>query len=216
MKKSTVLGLVVALLVGTATKSNESINTNYNLEQLIFNSEPIKIELIDSAKIKLPEIKESPKYSGSRRLDKETVDEFINFIYKNMKISGVIDKKFVKSIIEAESERYVYAKSKMGARGLMQLIPETWNLLEESDYYKEAFNPLENLKVGIKYLNHLNNDYFQKLYPEWKELPTKDKQLMIAAAYNGGIGRLIENNWDINKMPEETQLYVKKIEQINS
>ncbi len=158
------------------------------------------------------EYQESPTYDGSRRLDKQTLDEFINFIYENMKISEVIDREFVKSIIEAESERYVYAKSHMGARGLMQLMPATWSLLEkELDFYEEAFNPLTNLRTGIKYLNQLNNDYFETLYPEWNELPIKNKQSMIAAAYNGGIGRLMRNNWDISKMPEETQLYVRKI-----
>ncbi|GAI81081.1 unnamed protein product, partial [marine sediment metagenome] len=43
----------------------------------------------------------------------------------------------------------------------------------------------------------------------------KDKYPIIAAAYNGGIGRLKENNWDISKMPEQTRLYVKKIEKFN-
>ena len=58
MNKLTKIGLLAgALLVSTATKSNESVNANYNLEKLIFNPEPVKIELIDSLKIEMPKIK---------------------------------------------------------------------------------------------------------------------------------------------------------------
>ena len=178
---------------------------------------------MDSLKIEMPEIK-LPKienqrltqYDGSRRLDKETLDEFINFIYANIKVLEIVDKKFVKSIIDAESERYVYAKSKVGARGLMQLMPDTWNIMEkESDFYKEAFNPYTNLRAGIKYLNWIDN-YCEKNHPKWEELSTKEKSSLIAAAYNGGINRLKKRNWDINKMPEQTRLYVKKIDKLNS
>jgi len=57
MNKLTVLGLAWVLLVSTATKSNEFINTNYDFRRINSLSEPIKTELIDSLKIEMPEIK---------------------------------------------------------------------------------------------------------------------------------------------------------------
>ncbi|MCK4647829.1 lytic transglycosylase domain-containing protein [Candidatus Pacearchaeota archaeon] len=222
MKKSTkIFGLAGILLVGMTTASNEVPLNTKNLNRRI----PIVaapnlfkgIELVDIPKIELPEAKvqESLRPYGPKRLNEKTLNKFINFIYKNVKVSAVVDKKFVKSIVDAESERYVYVKSNVGARGLMQLMPDTWHIMEkESDFYKEAFNPYKNLRAGIKYLDHLNT-YCKGTFPKWNKLSVKNKQIIIAAAYNGGIGRLMKNNWDINEMPEETRLYVKKIKKFN-
>ena len=236
MNKSAKIGLLAGLLLVGGAKINNSstlINTKYNLEELIItpivtsvNFKKIKqndsfnipkfeaVKSQESPKINFhePESPEPPKYDGSKRLDKKTLDEFINFIYEDIIISEVIDKKFVKSVINKESERYVYAESEVGARGLMQLMPATWKQIEkELDFYKEAFNPNKNIEVGIKYLNWIH-DYCEKRYPKWNELPTKNKHILIAAAYNGGINRLRKKDWNINKMPEETRNYVKKIE----
>lgn len=201
MKKSTrISGLVGILLVSITAVSNEvPLNTKQNFER----TPPISSE----TNVQTPQ-----ESYGSGRLDKKTLDEFINSIYKNIKISEVIDKKFIKSIVNTESERHIYAESEVGARGLMQIMPNTWNEIgEESDFYKEAFNPHKNLTKGIKYLDQLNT-YCEQSFPGWFELSIKNKQITIAAAYNGGIGRLMRNNWDIDKMPEETRLYVKKVE----
>ena len=210
------------LLLGMATASNEiSLNTRNPNRTVPIVATPNLfkgIKFTELSEIKFPErqVKGPPKYDGARRLDNETLDQFINFIYENIKISEVVNKKFVKSIIDKESERYVYAKSEVGARGLMQLMPDTWDAIgEESNFYTEAFNPHKNLEKGIKYLEKLNNYYCKRNHPKWNELSTKDKQSIIAAAYNGGIGRLIKNDWDISKMPLETQSYVKKVMNFN-
>lgn len=219
MKKSTKISLVGMLLVGVATASNEvSLNAiNPNRTPPIIPNLFKGIKLAELPEIEFPEtkIQKQPKYDKTKRLNEKTLDECINFIYASIKVSKIVDKKFVKSIINAESGRYVYAKSNVGARGLMQLMPDTWNIMEpESDFYKEAFNPHKNLRAGIKYLDHLIT-YCKRSFPDWDKLPAKDKQVIIAAAYNGGIGRLIKNNWDISKMPPETQSYVKKIKRFN-
>ncbi len=222
MKKSIkISGLVGILLFGVATPSNEvSLNTTNSNKRIpiVSTSNLFKdVELANLPEIEFPirELPESTLNYGPRRLDEKTLNEFINVIYETIKVSNIVDKKLVKSIVYAESERYVYAKSKVGARGLMQLMPNTWNTIEEkSDFDKEAFNPYKNLRAGIKYLDQLNT-YCKRSFPKWNELPIKEKHLIIAAAYNGGIGRLMKNNWDISKMPEETRLYVKKIEKLN-
>ncbi len=220
-KPTKISGLLGILLVSMVTLSNEvSLNArNSNRTIPIVSTQNLfkDVKLANLPKIEFPirELPESPGPYGPRRMDKKILNEFINVIYENIKPSEIIKKKFVKTIVEAESERYVYAKSKV-ARGLMQLIRDTWNMMEkESDFDKEAFNPYKSLRAGIKYLDHLNTRC-ERSFPEWNKLPIKEKHLIIAAAYNGGIGRLMKNNWDINKMPEETRLYVKKIERINS
>jgi soluble lytic murein transglycosylase-like protein len=62
-----------------------------------------------------------------------------------------IDQELVKIIIEKESEFNPNAVSASGAIGLMQLMPETAEVLG----VKDAFNPRENIRGGIKFLRNL-------------------------------------------------------------
>jgi len=217
MKKSKKILLLAGLLLVSGAKVNNSgvlVNTKYNLEELI--TTPI-ITPLNFNKIKQNDffeiLKKFEAVESQESLKKEeTLEDYRGSIYENMKVSEIISKKFIKSIINVESKGDEYAESKVGARGLMQLMPATWKQIEkELDFYKEAFNPNKNIEVGIKYLNWIH-DYCEKKYPKWNELPTKNKQIIISAAYNGGIGRLRKKDWNINKMPEETRNYVKKIE----
>ena len=135
MKKIVKTGLVGMLLVGIATASNEvPLNKrNHNKTTPIVTTtnlfKGIKLAKLPEIKFSGTKIQKQPKYDRTKRLDEKTLDEFIDFTYARIKVSDIVDKKFVKSIINAESERYVYAKSKVGARGLMQLMPDTWNLI---------------------------------------------------------------------------------------
>ena len=69
-----------------------------------------------------------------------------------------IDFALVKAMIRAESGFNPYAVSRKGARGLMQLMPETALRMNVSN----CFNPKENIEGGVRYLKYLlslfNND----------------------------------------------------------
>ncbi len=74
------------------------------------------------------------------------------------------------SVIKVESNYNPYAVSSKGAQGLMQLIPDTARRFGVSN----AFNPLENIEGGARYLRYLLNLYGETNWP------------LVLAAYNAG------------------------------
>jgi soluble lytic murein transglycosylase-like protein len=103
-----------------------------------------------------------------------------------------VDFALIKAIIRAESGFNPFAVSRKGAKGLMQLMPETASRLNVSN----VFNPKENIEGGVrhfKYLLSLFND---------------DLRLSLAA-YNAG-ENLVS---DLRSIPpyRETVDYVQRV-----
>ena len=65
--------------------------------------------------------------------------------------SNAIDPKLVKSVILIESAFNPAAVSPRGARGLMQLMPET----AQRYRIRDSFNPSENISAGARHLAYL-------------------------------------------------------------
>ncbi len=122
--------------------------------------------------------------------DKRSVGEVENIVSDLCGKYG-IDKKLVMAVIDVESGFNAGAVSPAGARGLMQIMPETGKDLELVD----PFNPSENIDAGIRYLRFLLNKF-------------PDKKLAIAA-YNAG-PNAVEKYGGIPPY-SETQDYVKKV-----
>jgi hypothetical protein len=103
-----------------------------------------------------------------------------------------IDPDFVNSVIRAESGFNVRAVSPKGARGLMQLMPQTANNLG----VRNSFDPQANVDGGTRYLRFLLEKYN---YDVVKAL----------AAYNAGPKRVDQ----YHGIPPyyETQAYVARI-----
>jgi hypothetical protein len=74
------------------------------------------------------------------------------------------------SVIKVESNYNPFAVSPKGAQGLMQLIPETARRFGVGN----AFNPLENIEGGARYLRYLIDLYGENNWP------------LVLAAYNAG------------------------------
>ncbi|AWF80919.1 hypothetical protein BTJ40_08910 [Microbulbifer sp. A4B17] len=72
------------------------------------------------------------------------------------------------------------AMSRTGARGLMQLMPETAKEMGVID----SFNPAQNIQGGSKY--NLNQ------YKRWKDLPERDAIAFTFASYNAGAGHVLD------------------------
>jgi tRNA dimethylallyltransferase len=76
-----------------------------------------------------------------------------------------VDPYFVKGLIRQESLFEAEALSGAGARGLMQIMPETGKQLYSSDQYEIPFDkellfePDLNIQLGIKYLSQLNKRF---------------------------------------------------------
>lgn len=103
-----------------------------------------------------------------------------------------VDYDLVRAVIKAESNFNPRAVSRAGARGLMQLMPETASLLQVSD----SFHPEDNIDGGVRYLRYLLNIY-------------KDNLSLALAAYNAG-EKAVFNYRGIPPYPE-TQTYVQRV-----
>lgn len=85
--------------------------------------------------------------------------------------------RWILAQIECESGGDPRAESQCGARGLLQLMPETAAELGVAD----PFDPEENVRAGVRYL--------RRLYLHLPEVPTHEDRLAWAlAAFNGGLG----------------------------
>ena len=119
------------------------------------------------------------------------------------------DRDFYRAVIIVESNDDPNAVSPVGARGLMQIMPDTW--ADMTSYpFDFAFDPEKNIEVGISYFQWIE-DYLLTRYLNWNNLDRIKQYELMSAAYNGGIGRLEDNSWNINRMPLETRVYVERM-----
>jgi soluble lytic murein transglycosylase-like protein len=109
-----------------------------------------------------------------------------------------IPESWVRAVIIAESNGDPRAVSPMGAMGLMQLMPGTWEeLSEQHGLGNDAFDPHTNILAGTAYL---------------KAMYERFGSPGLFAAYNAGPGRYAEHLRTGKPLPAETRAYVASIE----
>ena len=123
------------------------------------------------------------------------------FFANAMPYGGIIHEKAVKydvdpalvaAVVEQESKFHRTARSQVGARGLMQLMPRTGRWLGARDLY----DPEQNLDAGVKYIKYLQHRFHGNV-----------KQTI--AAYNAGEGN-VKRYGGIPPF-RETQTYVRRV-----
>lgn len=147
------------------------------------------------AKIKKPEIEKVPFGALSKvpiNTEKLTAREKITNYIKQASEKYGVEEKLISALIKQESNFNPNAVSSAGAKGLMQLMPQTAKSLG----VKNVFNPKENIDGGVKYLKQMLDKYH-------------GNKILALAAYNAGPGAV--DKYDGIPPYKETQNYVKSI-----
>ncbi|MBF7083928.1 lytic transglycosylase domain-containing protein [Desulfallas sp. Bu1-1] len=124
-----------------------------------------------------------------------------------------VDPIFLAAIMKTESHFNPEAVSARGARGLMQIMPETGRWIAQQislrPYHPDLlFDPETNIRLGAWYIANLENEF-------------EGNRVMVLAAYNGGRGnvrkwleeeKISGNIKDIAMIPfPETRNFIKKV-----
>jgi soluble lytic murein transglycosylase-like protein len=103
-----------------------------------------------------------------------------------------IPEALIRAVIKAESGFRVHAVSWAGARGLMQLMPQTASKIG----VKDSFDPRENILGGTRYLRLLANTFGGNL-------------ILTLAGYHAGQNAVIKYG-GVPPYPR-TRLYIKTV-----
>lgn len=164
-------------------------------ELALFNDEWITLDAPDAPKAYK---KREVFYTEMKRVNDAIRREFFEssmpygeLIHEKSKKYDV-DPLLVAAVIEQESRFKARAKSHVGARGLMQLMPRTGRWMGARDLY----DPEQNIDAGVKYIKYLDKRF-------------KGDLKKTIAAYNGGEGN-VKRYGGIPPF-RETRTYVKKV-----
>jgi Soluble lytic murein transglycosylase and related regulatory proteins (some contain LysM/invasin domains) len=163
---------------GVVHFSNTPDDTRYRLVRREPGSQPSPVASPVSARVFMP--------------TEESIRRFAPIIDVASRTNGV-DAALVHAVISTESGYNPGAISKAGARGLMQLMPDT----AKRYGVRNIMDPVENIYAGVRYLRDLL-------------LMFNGNIELAVAAYNAGENAVIRNG---NKIPPyaETIQYVPKV-----
>jgi soluble lytic murein transglycosylase-like protein len=177
-----------------------SVNNVYqNIENILRRIEEIKVRFSPkrSDNVFKEILQEEMEGAGNNQIEPDgkqvnaenktgSYDAIIEAAAEQFKIPSAL----IKAVIKQESNFDPSAVSSKGAMGLMQLMPQTAELLNVGD----PFNPDENIFAGTRYLVNMINRYNGNIN-------------RALAAYNAGPQKVKD---EIPKIPE-TQNYVDSV-----
>jgi hypothetical protein len=133
-------------------------------------------------------------HSQAYRLRPSYNGEFNHHIEAAARLHGV-EVALVRAVIQVESDFDHLAVSSKGARGLMQLMPETARILGVAN----AFDPRQNIFGGVRYLRQMLHQF-------------RGDVALALAAFNAGPNAVVR----YGGIPpyRETRTYVAKIESL--
>lgn len=143
----------------------------------------------------------TPDGGGSSAV--QVPDDYQDYVDDAAKESG-LSVGIIAAQLKAESNWDPKAESPVGAKGLAQFMPDTW---EEFGDGGDPFNPKDAIAAQGRYMKHLKNAV--------KDHADGDKELvaLTLAAYNAGPGEVAKRDYDMDKINriEETRNYVAEI-----
>jgi len=122
------------------------------------------------------------------KLDSNQFDPIISDVSKKYGIEAPL----IKAVIKAESDFDPNAISNKGARGLMQIMPMNYRLLN----VENPFDPHQSINAGARYLREMLDRYSGKLN-------------LSLAAYNAGPGA-VDRHGGVPPYPETTE-YIERV-----
>jgi soluble lytic murein transglycosylase-like protein len=144
--------------------------------------------LVSLPKVSIISILELPK-PDSQRLSRSLISPIVHEASTTYQIPTAL----IHAMIEVESNYNPLAISPKGARGLMQLMPETAKRFGTVN----SLDPRENILTGSRYLRWLMNYFHQDM-------------TLAVAAYNAGEMAVVRAGYQIPRF-SETQKYVPKV-----
>lgn len=140
-----------------------------------------------------PRQKLSRRPKASQRLELWTVKRSpFDSLIKQVANQYGLEPALIKAMVQAESAFDPHAESPSGAKGLMQVLPDT-----AADFDVEDLDdPYQNLKAGVQYLKYLLKRF-------------SDDETLALAAYNAGITRV--KRYQGVPPYSETRSYLRKV-----
>lgn len=137
--------------------------------------------------------------------------------YSKRYFGPLFDWHWFKAQAIAESGLDENAKSKAGARGVMQIMPSTFTEISEKiPHYMALDEPHWNIAAGIY--------YDRTLYRKLHKVAEEERMYMAFASYNAGYGRVLKamkrsddrKDWEQVKahLPGQTRAYVYRIRKL--
>ncbi|MCU7796844.1 MAG: transglycosylase SLT domain-containing protein [Candidatus Thiodiazotropha sp. (ex Semelilucina semeliformis)] len=132
-----------------------------------------------------------------------------------------VDWRWFKAQGIAESGLQPDASSSAGAKGIMQILPATYeDIRDKNPHFTNIDEPRWNIAAGIY--------YDRMLYRKWKKgLPTEERLAFAMASYNAGYRNVLRafrraqkvgdvKSWEqvAPHAPGETRFYVKRIRRL--
>ncbi|MBE6576545.1 MAG: lytic transglycosylase domain-containing protein [Ruminococcaceae bacterium] len=147
-------------------------------------------------------------------IEKKTHPDDFSMYITQYSVEYNVPETVIYAVIKVESDFDPRARSSAGARGLMQMMPKTFEWLTGEEHLgenldtEELYEPEVSIKYGTYYLNYLH----KKFNNNWNT---------ALAAYNGGEGNVTkwlkdaeysDDGITLKDIPfDETKDYVKKV-----
>jgi soluble lytic murein transglycosylase-like protein len=135
----------------------------------------------------------SVKAQSAPMVTTNPVNPYAGYIAEASRWFG-IPESWIRAVMRVESAGDVHALSPKGAMGLMQIMPETWAILQARySLGANSYDPHDNILAGAAYLRELYDRYGAPGF---------------LAAYNTGPARYEDHLASGRSLPAETRAYV--------